>query len=517
MSFGEDFLKGFFGQDHLRDYTHGSKVFRTNGYELSPRKKFLFHVYFNVNTREIPGLRNLFGASSQENVLSYVVKSADLPGFTFDTEVKNQYNRKRVIQKKINYDPVRISFHDDTGDHVRNLWYNYYAYYYKDSNQAYWSPNVNNGILGEDGSGAGASRYSYNSRDIYTADRQVHDWGYVGESYSDLTTAVDPLQGGKPRFFQDITIFGFAQQKFAAYVLINPLISQFNHDSYRYEESGTMENTMTIQYETVKYYEGTINPTDTAGSVNVPGFASVDHYDRIRSDLYRPGTVDTILGPGGLIDGIGGIVSDLKSGSVAGVIGAVQKAGSLAETFKGGKLKSTAVKEAKDTLIAVGTGALVGALQPQPGANRQIAQTFDKSPTAGQAEGVGTGNPNNIPVTDLSVPNKPKAATESPVVAETTDLQTQSTNTDTGIFNNGEEYRDIPEFEAPTAGITYNQNQPVYVDAEDGGTPAQASPDTNARPNGELHQTFPVTIPTITPRPDTPQGEIVDFNNDGST
>jgi hypothetical protein len=39
----------FFGSDFLRDYTHASKTFRTNGYQYSPKFKFLFHVYFDIN------------------------------------------------------------------------------------------------------------------------------------------------------------------------------------------------------------------------------------------------------------------------------------------------------------------------------------------------------------------------------------------------------------------------------------------------------------------------------------
>ena len=124
MSWGQDFLTGFFGAQGLKDYAHASKTFTTNGYELAPRTKFLFHVYFNLNTAEIPTLRNIFSASEQSE-LGLLVKTIQLPNFSIDTETLNQYNRKRVIQKKINYLPVSMTFHDDSGDLSRNLWYNY--------------------------------------------------------------------------------------------------------------------------------------------------------------------------------------------------------------------------------------------------------------------------------------------------------------------------------------------------------------------------------------------------------
>ena len=81
-SFGQDFLKGFINEGQgLRDYTHASKTFRTNAYELKPRFKFLFHVSFTLNTQEIPALKGALGDNDATN-LSLVVKTIDLPKYT---------------------------------------------------------------------------------------------------------------------------------------------------------------------------------------------------------------------------------------------------------------------------------------------------------------------------------------------------------------------------------------------------------------------------------------------------
>ena len=95
MAFGQDFLKGFFGGQGLKDYAHASKTFLTNGYELAPRNKFLFHVYFNINTSEVPTLAAVFPEGDKSS-LSLLVKTIQLPSFSIDTETLNQYNRKRV-------------------------------------------------------------------------------------------------------------------------------------------------------------------------------------------------------------------------------------------------------------------------------------------------------------------------------------------------------------------------------------------------------------------------------------
>jgi hypothetical protein len=355
MAFGQDFLKGFFGSDYLKDYTHASKTFRTNGYELAPRYKFLFHVYFNLNTTEIPKLKEVFNKTDQQN-LSLLVKTVQLPNYQIEVDTMNQYNRKRLIQKKIDYNPCQLAFHDDGSDLVRNMWYNYFAYYYKDPTQQYWGTPVTQGSLGQSGNG-GDPKLSYNGRDIYADQRTVNDWGFIGESYSDGAAGVT----GKPPFFKDITIYGFDQHKFCAYVLINPMITEWRHDTYDYSQGGgLMEHQMSVRYETVKYYQGRL---DTARpTANAKGFADPAHYDTVRSPLSRPSTA-SILGQGGAIDTIGGIVNDLQSGSVLGIIGAVQKAGSVYQTFKGKNLAAITKSEA----VALGTNTLIQGLPAATG------------------------------------------------------------------------------------------------------------------------------------------------------
>ena len=363
MAFGADFLKGFFGSDYLKDYTHASKTFRANGYELAPRFKYLFHVYFNLNTIEIPKLAEVFNRQERDNI-GLLVKTAQLPNYNIEVDTMNQYNRKRLVQKRIDYNPCQIVFHDDGSDLVRSLWYNYFAYYYKDPTQQYWGVPVTQGSAGQSGNG-GDPKLSYNGRDIYNDQRTVNDWGYIGESYSDGVSAPN----GKPPFFRDITIYGMSQHDFCAYVLINPMITDFRHDTYDYSQNtGTMEHQMTLRYETVKYYQGKIDTSRP--SANIKGFADPSRYDTVRSPLDRLGNNATILGQGGLIDTVGGIVNDLQSGSVLGIIGAAQKAGTAYQTFKGKNLQSIVRNEANAVVQDVIRGQL-------PGAVRQTANAVD--------------------------------------------------------------------------------------------------------------------------------------------
>lgn len=366
MAFGQDFLNAFFSNDYVRDYAHASKTFTSNGYENSPRFKFLFHVYFNINTAEIPPLRQIFGVGDQSTV-GMLVKSIDLPSYQLEVDTLNQYNRKRLVQKRINYQPVTAVFHDDGGDLIRTMWYNYYSYYYKDPSQQYKGQPATNGSIGA--SANYSAGFGYNTRDTYIPSRPVADWGYIGESYSDATNS----QGGKPPFFRDISIYGFNQHKFVEYVLINPMITDWTHDTYDYSQGdGVMENTMTVAYETVKYFSGAIG--GVRPDTNVQGFADPNYYDQTKSPLSRPGGTASILGQGGLLDTGIGIFEDLQSGSVAGLIGAVQKAGTTYNTFKGKNLKSIVKEESIGALNSALKNTLPGAVRAQPNGGQSIQQ-----------------------------------------------------------------------------------------------------------------------------------------------
>lgn len=331
-NWGQNFLRdaagAFFGSDYLRDYTHASKTFRTNSYQNAPKLKFLFHVYFETNNAAFPNNFNY----------GLLVKDIKLPSFQFATHQMNQYNRKRLIQTKIKYEQVDITFHDDNNDSVNYLWNNYYYYYYNDGKKP---QNVLQGFRGTSLTESDATKSAvspsqqYNDRNIY--DNSISgddDWGFSGG-------ATDENTGKKVAFFKNITVFGFNQHNFTAYTFINPLITNFNHDSYNYEEGGgVMQNKMSIDYETVVYNYGAMDGRKP-GEI-VTGFGDVDNYDKTPSPISQPGANGTILGKGGLVDGVGGTLRSLGDGDI---LGAVKTAGTTINTFKNVNLKKVATAE----------------------------------------------------------------------------------------------------------------------------------------------------------------------------
>jgi len=216
--------------------------------------------------------------------------------------------------------------------------------------------------------------FGYNTSDIYAGNRPVADWGYIGESAADGTPANSTgiNTSGKPPYFNDIKIYGLNQHKFAAYVLINPMITDWSSEPYEYSSgNGTMSHTMTIRYETVKYYSGAIGKSRP--DTNVTGFADPNRYDQTLSALARPGSQATVLGQGGLMDAGVGIYEDLEAimsgrGGLQNVIGAVQKSVNVQNTLKRTPLSNIVRNDANVVKNQV--------LQAQlPGAVRQAVNT----------------------------------------------------------------------------------------------------------------------------------------------
>jgi hypothetical protein len=301
-------IEGATNPPNLRTYQHASKTFTTNGYQNAPKLKFLFHVYFEINDAL---LGTNAAAFPEAHLPGLLVKNITLPKYNVTLAEMNQYNRKRYVQTKLNYDPVSITFHDDGMNAVKHVWNSFYNYYYNDAGTA------------------SANKTTINTRNTYeNALGNQQNWGYLGEPST--SAAAGAVGQPKPAFFKSIKIYGFNQHNYSLYTLINPIIERFEHDTYDYSQAtGTMENRMTVRYETVTYEDGALNGTNPGAKVM--GFGKSEVYDTTLSPIARPGSNATIMGPGGLVDAADGIANDISNGNW---LGAAIKATTAAKTVK---------------------------------------------------------------------------------------------------------------------------------------------------------------------------------------
>ena len=394
--FVKDVAGGFFGNDYLRDYTHASKTFKPGFYANAPKFKFLFNVYFDINPQAFES------PTSQAN-FGLLVKTVKLPSFMMDTHQMNQYNRKRIVQTKIKYDPVDITFHDDNNNLIASMWYRYYTYYYKDGTKpkVVFKGNRGGGSSSQvtgGGGNASPTLADYNSRTTYSPSITGNDdWGYIGET--GVPSSPNPV---KIPFFKNITVFGFNQHNFLAYTLINPIITRFGHDTYDYADGGgIMANNMTLDYETVVYNQGEMDgnkPDDI-----VTGFGSDANYDRRLSPIATPGSNSNVLGPAGLIASAGGAIKDFAGGNV---ISALRTAGAAYNSAKNINLKATLSAELKQGIQNALQGSTNNTRQklfdiPTYGATASTQGTASAPPVARQnPEDIGpvptAGTQNNI-------------------------------------------------------------------------------------------------------------------------
>ena len=216
----------------MHDYAHASNLFVANDYALAPKQSFLFHVYFNINQSAYA-----IGNDKQTEI-GMMVKSADLPKFTIDTKTLNSYNRWNIIQSKVKYEPIVIRMHDDSADRVRDFWYRYYSFYYRDSD---YSPALYQ------------TPYKYGVMPAQT-------WGY------------SPANKSTQQFLTSISLYSLYKGQFTEYYLINPVIEAWEHGEHSYAENNTLQNTLRIGYEAIHYRTG------QTSSDTVSGF-DIIHYD----------------------------------------------------------------------------------------------------------------------------------------------------------------------------------------------------------------------------------------------
>lgn len=286
----------------LRDYQHAKKLLIDGNYRLLPKSSYLYYVCLNT----VGGASILGGSGNSSLTLTeqyeagVLAKRVDLPKFSLGNKVINNYNKKEIIHTNISYEPITITFHDDSTDLLLKFWNDYYTHYYRDSDYQ-----------------------SYQINEKYV-ERQNFKWGF------------NPRNSTEDPYLRDIQIYSLHGRRFTEYKLINPHItswSQSPHDSST--NNGIMDVTMTISYETVKYKTGRINPVD------VNGFATLA-YDNTKSPIGG----NEFGFQGDVIDILNGTTEDLArpdgSTSGGGIIDTISNARNLFNTVKNANLGSLA-------------------------------------------------------------------------------------------------------------------------------------------------------------------------------
>lgn len=263
--------------DAMHDYKHAAAVFVPNAFALHPHFAFSFWVRFTMN----PAYTMM--QSGNQRIIGSLAKTVNLPKFQIDTKTLNAYNRPNLVQTKIKYEPVTIKFHDDGENIIRKLWYDYYSFYFRDSD---YESTI------------------YNAPHKYQ-ERLTDKWGYtlrqagIGGSQT--------LYSPNTQLIQNVEIFSFHKKKFNSVKLINPVITSFQHGEH--DMAGAlMENQMTLSYETVTYASGFLQSSNFSDMLL--------NYDTNPSPLSSIGAigVNNLIDNGGIPGITSGVVSQWTNG-----------------------------------------------------------------------------------------------------------------------------------------------------------------------------------------------------------
>lgn len=226
---------------YLKDNAWASKWFNTEVFRRSPKSKFNFICILDPVRGAMK--ESLFKDSLN---IAHQVKTADAPKPNFDVEVVDQYNKRRVIQKKLSWDPITIVFHDDMDSQLYQILVDYMAYYYKDF-----------------------SNFNKTEWNLDTVSNLINDtqWGY------------------KPNitkyYFNNIALIWLAGGRATNIIIQNPIITNIQFDNLDYSDGSTpLEIAVTFEYEGVRI--GSIN-----SELFRPEFDKPGQQQLIREDLFK--------------------------------------------------------------------------------------------------------------------------------------------------------------------------------------------------------------------------------------
>jgi len=336
----------------VSDFRHAARLFDDDDIRLAPKFKFQYHVSFSINLKALKSLN--FNNRHQEE-FNMLVKTAEMPKFNIQTESLNQYNRRKVVQVKIDYQPVTITFHEDNFNVVRMFWENYYSYYFADNEAAKINGNYNRTAM----LGAGHIRSPF---------------GFDN--------------GSTVPFFNHISIYLMARKYWSMAKLINPVITAFNHDTMNYADTSPSQNSMTVAYEAVTYDYGSVSKG------NPPGFAS-SHYDHVPSPLtISGGGSASVFGTGGVLAGVSSVFGNVASGkafespanfitTAIQTINTYQNAKALTTTGVKQELTNIAIRGLQ-TVARAGPGSIGNTVFPIP--TNQNSNVTKTTPYSGNNE-----------------------------------------------------------------------------------------------------------------------------------
>lgn len=229
-----------------------------NAYRFRPdvnpvRQKFQGYVNFILN-RDLYGTLYGENAASAESknaggdfrtTISSLVKTAEIPSVEFKTETLKAYNKKRIVNTGVEYQPVNLTVYDTVNNEWLITLMKYFSYHYMNPRNEQTPGNRDMQLPGgKNRSGSSA---------LYVSDSE---FGRNGSSMFDSNS-----DGYNPNitshFFERIDYVLYHGQRGVQYSLFNPVLTSFKSDTIDYSSSEAMQFDLTFEYEKFTVYNKT--------------------------------------------------------------------------------------------------------------------------------------------------------------------------------------------------------------------------------------------------------------------
>lgn len=218
------------------------------------RQKFngYANFYFNGDV-SVPGITDMAQVGDY-TVFSSMIKNSDVPSAEMATDVKNQYNKKRITVTHAEFKPISMSAYDTVDSAWVLLLMKMYAHLFTNPMGQYESTTTT--TTDPNGSGTISTTslspkkipYDVVPSAIPTGSTNGPTYGFNSQ-YSDNNMGYNLLPGNQKYFLSHIDIVMFHAQRSIVYTMFNPIVTGFTVDGFDHSSADPVMVNMDIQYE----------------------------------------------------------------------------------------------------------------------------------------------------------------------------------------------------------------------------------------------------------------------------
>lgn len=194
-----------------------------------------------INIKNLFVVRFLKRATNDStlNDLCFLAKSVERPTVQPTVEEINQYNKKRLVQTGLKYNPISCTLYDTADGLVQRMWVDYSSYYFGDYRQT-----------------------TQSFRDDMLDESMIGDREGYGVQIRSVTSS-EPSGINSQYYFEGLEVYHVWGGEFTSYRLLNPKIASYTPDELDYEQNAASMITLSLHYEGI-HHENQGNPMSIA-------------------------------------------------------------------------------------------------------------------------------------------------------------------------------------------------------------------------------------------------------------